>query len=97
MISIVHMYAKEYGWTREYVLDCVYVDEHILQFEIIEDNKRQDWLMQAHIALLPDSEEKARDAFLKSLQKVEKYEAVKEIQNTDFEAIKRAKEQLAHM
>lgn len=96
MIQIVHLYAKEYGWTRDYILDHVYVDEHILQHEIIQDNQRNDWLMQATISLLPNYEEEDRKKFLESLQGEKKANrsSIKEGQKTDFEAIKRAKEQL---
>lgn len=97
MLSMIHLYAKEYGWERDYILDNVFVDEHILHQEIIDDNKRQEWLMKAHISLLPNYEEKAREKFLKSLIKEEERPLRKENQKTDFEAIKRLKEQMENM
>ncbi|WP_416147892.1 hypothetical protein ACM26V_16815 [Salipaludibacillus sp. HK11] len=100
MLSIVHLYAKEYGWTREYVLDEVFFDEHILQEKIILESQKDEWLMQSTIALLPQYEEKDRIAFIAQLSDREKdITPIKKdvtLEETK-EAIKRAKQQLASM
>ncbi|WP_391115986.1 hypothetical protein [Psychrobacillus sp. L3] len=97
MLHIVHLYANEYGWTRDYILDNVYIDEHILNQEIIDDNKQQEWLMKSYISLLPNYKDDDRQKFLKSLTKEEEHKSIKENQKTDFDAIRRAKEQMKNM
>lgn len=100
-MSIVHLYAKEYGWNREYVLDNVFVDEHFIQNEIIDSNKRHDWLMKSYIALLPNMEDKPRQEFLKSLESKKENPVRKKVKAVSFdetkEAIKKAQQQLKSM
>lgn len=97
IISIIHLYAKEYGWTREFILDNVYLDEHILQLKVIQNSQREDWLMKAQISLLPNYDQKDIKEFLEGLMPEKVYKPSKINKKTDFEAIKKAKEQLKNM
>ncbi|MBS4207442.1 hypothetical protein KHA95_05150 [Bacillus sp. FJAT-50079] len=97
MLSIVNLYAKEYGWTRNEILDFP-LDEHILNQEIIRDSQRNEYLMQAQISLLshPNMDNKGREEFFKYFEKEQEHELI-ENTNTDFEGIRKAKEQLKNM
>ncbi|MEB1806594.1 MAG: hypothetical protein LPK26_04675 [Bacillaceae bacterium] len=98
-MSIVHQYASTYGWTRDYILESVYLDEHFILKEMIEEEKRQNYLMLSHIQLLPHLEDKDRKQFIESLSSSESVNdrlIDKEIQ-TDFEAIERARQQFKNM
>lgn len=97
ILSVVHLYSKEYGWTREYILDNVFIDEHILMAEIIKDAQRNEYFMQAQITLLPHLEDKAREEFFDMLSNKDNELTVQDNQKTDFDAIKKAKEQLNSM
>lgn len=78
-------------------MDNVYVDEHFTQMEIIQESNRNDYIMQANIAMLPHIENKERKEFFDMLSMNEDKLSVEENQKTDFEAIKKAKEKLKMM
>ena len=94
MLSVVHLYASRYGWSREYILDNVFVDEHILQQEMIVDSQRNDWLMESQIALLANFKDEDREKFLNSLIKEEAHKPIDIPKETDLDAIRKAKEQM---
>jgi KaiC/GvpD/RAD55 family RecA-like ATPase len=78
LIHIVHLYANQYGWTRAYILDNVYVDEHILHEKIIKQEQKQKIMLDAQIALLPHVEEKSRKEFFEMLEDEKEPTEVKE-------------------
>lgn len=61
---------------------------------MIVDAQRNDWLMKSQIALLPHFEKKDREKFLKSLIKEEEYKPIDTPEETDLDAIRRAKQQM---
>jgi hypothetical protein len=65
--------------------------------EIIQESNRNDYIMQANIAMLPHIENKERKEFFDMLSMNEDKLSVEENQKTDFEAIKKAKEKLKMM
>ncbi len=97
LMTAVHTYAKNYGWTRDYILDHVYLDEHFLLMESIEREKRQEYLMLANIQMLPHIEGKARKNILESLSENERGSLIGKKIETDFSAIEKAKQQLNNM
>ncbi|WP_286231319.1 hypothetical protein [Neobacillus mesonae] len=78
-------------------MDNVFIDEHFLQLEIIQESKRKDYIMKANFSMLPHIEDNARKEFLEGLDISKDELRVKENQATDFDAIKKAKEQLKMM
>jgi hypothetical protein len=91
MVSVVDLFASQYGWRRDYILDDVPLEEYFYFVETIKKRKREEYLMQSHIHLLHTMKEEAIMQFLDGLQDHQK--GVKEVK-TDLEAFKRAKEQL---
>ena len=53
LLNIAHLYSEQYGWTDDYTLNNVYLDDHILREKIIKQQKQQDLTIQTNIALLP--------------------------------------------
>lgn len=87
LIHIVHLYANQYGWTREYVLDNVFVDEHILHEKIIKQEQKQKILLDAQISLLPHMEDKDRKKFFEIFEDDEEPTEINE--NVSLEDTKR--------
>lgn len=96
VLSIIHTYASKYGWNRDYILENVFIDEHFILQEIINQEERQKYLMLSHIQLLPHLKDDAREQFINSLSSDSESERLidKENVKTDFEAIKQAKQKL---
>lgn len=67
MLSIVHLYADAYGYTRDYVLDHIYLDEHILWQKIIRDEQRSQRIIDINMTLLPHIDDKKRQQLIKDL------------------------------
>jgi hypothetical protein len=94
LIKIIDTYASEYGWTSDYILDHVYLDEFFYQSELISQRKRQHYLMLTNIVWLSQSDDKrARQDFVDSLIADSRIIVNKEIK-TDFKAIEAAKKRL---
>ncbi|MBU9714415.1 hypothetical protein [Evansella tamaricis] len=100
ILSVVHTYASNYGWTRDYILDNTFLDESFILQEMIEKEKNQNYLMMANIQMVPHMKEKSREQFLENLMDSTNHHSRKYVhpeQKTDFEGIKRAKQQLKAM
>jgi hypothetical protein len=86
------LYASEYGWQSDYILNNVYFDEFLIQRDIIDKRKRSNYQMLAYISLLPNMEDKPRNDFLNSLEgKNQSISLMEREIETDFEAIEKAK------
>jgi hypothetical protein len=94
LLEIIDLYASQYGWSRNEILENVYFDEFFIQRDIIDKRKRSDYQMLAYISLLPNMEEKPRMDFLNMLEGNNQSSSLmnREIE-TDFEAIEKAKAQ----
>ncbi|SLL37391.1 Uncharacterised protein [Mycobacteroides abscessus subsp. abscessus] len=91
-MSFVHLYASAYHWTKEYILEMP-IDEHFMLSERINKTKDHDILVDSIVSLLPNMKEKARQEFLDGLVDKKKT-SVPLNQKTDFEAIRRTKEEM---
>ncbi|AIF45435.1 hypothetical protein IC602_08995 [Virgibacillus halodenitrificans] len=78
-------------------MEDVYLDEYFIQQDIIEKRKRQDYAKQAQLHIIPNLEKKALEKFFEELTKEDKPNLAGKHVKTDFDAIKRAKEQLNNM
>lgn len=94
-MEIIDLYAHQYGWSKNEILENVYFDEFFIQRDIIEKRNRSNYQMLAYISLLPNMEETARKDFLNMLEG--NYNQPTPLMNreivTDFDAILKAKEQ----
>jgi hypothetical protein len=96
MLSIVHLYANQYGWTREYILDNVFVDEHFIHQKIIRDEQRQKILLDSQISLLPHLEQKQREKFFEMFEDDED-EEIKHNEQVSYEDTKKQLEEAKKM
>ena len=96
ILEIIDLYASEYGWTSEYILENVYLDEFFIQRDIIDKRKRNNYQMLAYISLLPNMEDNAREDFLNMLKgdNNQSNSLMDQEIATDFEAIIKAKQQI---
>jgi hypothetical protein len=94
MLNIIDLYASEYKWSRNEILDGVYIDEYFIQKEIIDKRQRQHYLKLSSISMLESMEKKDRKTFIEELQGDDRPTSVNENQKTDYEAIKQAKAQM---
>lgn len=92
-----HFFASEYGWTDDYIMKNVYLDRYFIRREIIEKHQRQEYLKQAHLQILPNLDKKEIDKFFKELTEEDRPSLVGKEVKTDFEALKKAKEQQKYM
>ncbi|WP_404403795.1 hypothetical protein [Jeotgalibacillus malaysiensis] len=97
LMAIVHTYAKEYKWTKDYILENVYIDEHFLLSEIIESSRKSDLLMQYNLQMMPQASKEDRQNFVDMLTDNARGNSVeiKDNQKTDFQAIREAKMKMA--
>jgi hypothetical protein len=97
-LEIIDLYASEYKWTSNYILENVYIDEFFIQRDIITQRKREHYKMLSLISLLPNRDEKGIKEFFNVLDGQNGDSSiVDEPIETDFDAILRAKEQIAKM
>lgn len=94
ILQIVDLFASQYGWTRDYILDNVYIDEYFIQRDIIDKRQRQEIMMKSQIILLPHIEDKHRKEFLRNLEGEDRNTLIGKNIQTDYEAIKKAKQML---
>ncbi|MEC1786089.1 hypothetical protein [Schinkia azotoformans] len=88
---MIHSYSSRYGWSKDYILENVSLDEHFIYQELFEKEQRNKYLMESYIHMLPHIEDKARKDFISNLTDEEK-QFIGKNTKTDFEALKRAKE-----
>lgn len=68
LLNIVHLYADKYGWTKDYILNNVFLDEHILHEKIIKQQKQQDLNIQTNLTMLPLAKDEDRKELIENLQ-----------------------------
>lgn len=96
-LGIIDLFAREYGWSKNQIMNEVYLDEYFTQRDIIQKRQRQEYLKQAQLQILPNLDKKAIDKFFKELTEEDRPSLVGKEVKTDFEALKRAKEKQKHM
>jgi Mg2+/Co2+ transporter CorC len=97
MLTVVDQYGSEYGYTREYTLENVYIDEYFIQRDIINKRQNHHYLMLAQIQLLTMREQKDIQKFFNTLLGDDKSSLIGKKVETDFDAIKKAKETIKNM
>ncbi|UNC92707.1 hypothetical protein [Candidatus Contubernalis alkaliaceticus] len=85
--------ASEYGWTKDYILYEIYIDEVFFILENIKKRKNQEFLMQIQINSFPHMEEKSRKEILEIFKEENKKSTININQKTDFSALDKAKMQ----
>lgn len=103
-MNIVHLYAEEYGWTKDYILENVYLDEHIINEKIIKQQRQQDLDVKTQLTLLPViQDDKDRANLLNSLNNMYvNQEQIQEINenitiNETKKQVQEAKKKLANL
>ncbi len=87
-------FASSYGWTDDYIMNCVPLDRYFIRKEIIEKRERQEHMQKIQIAMIPQMDNDKRNKLIKDLEAQDREPlAIGKGTETDFEALKRAKEQ----
>lgn len=95
ILNVVDLYASEYGWTRDYILNNVYLDEYFIQQNIIKKRQRYEYMKQITVAMLPHMKNEERKKIIKAIEDEERQDShFGQIKETDLDAIKDAKSQL---
>ena len=89
---MLDLFASEYHWSRNEILNEIYLDEYFIQKDIIDKRNRQAYLKQAELQILPNLEKKEIQKFFDNLTREDKPQLVNV--KTDFDAIERAKRQM---
>jgi hypothetical protein len=91
-LEIIDLYAHQYGWSKNEILENVCFDEFFIQRDIIDKRKRSNYQMLAYISLLPNMKDEPRKDFLNMLEGNNQSSSLMDVEiKTDFEAIEKAK------
>lgn len=95
-LNIVHSYAKAYGWTRNYILDHVYLDDDYIMQDVMKEDFRRETILKYNLIMMPHLNDEARENFVETLYDGQSHgnSEINLGQKTDFEAIEKAKAEL---